>query len=98
MKHGGSYVLVWGCTSAAGVGTLKFSDGLINHRIYIDILKRTLISSAEKKIVRGNFICMEDNDPKRTTYNTSVTSNLVNTIFTKRCQKTLFKFLLKIIL
>lgn len=76
MKHGESYILVWGYTKAAGVSTLKFSDGLINHRIYIEILKRTLISSAEKIIDKGNFIFIEDNDPKRTTYNRNVTSSL----------------------
>lgn len=70
VKHGGGSVTVWGCMSAAGVGTLQFIDGIMNHRVYIDILKCNLLFSAEKMGIKDNFVFMQDNDPKHTAYNT----------------------------
>ena len=46
VKYGGGSVLVWDCMSAAGVGSQHFIDGIMNHRVYIDILKNHLHSSA----------------------------------------------------
>lgn len=72
VKHGGGSVLVWGCMSAAGVGSLHFIDRIMNHRVYIDILKNHLRSSATKMEIGDNFIFIRDNDPKHTAYNTKL--------------------------
>lgn len=72
VKHGGGSVLVWGCMSSAGVGSLDFIDGIMDHQQYIDILKRNLLPSAQKLGIRNNFIFMQDNDPKHTAFNTKL--------------------------
>jgi len=56
VKHGGGGVLVWGCMSASGVGNLHFIDGIMDHKMYIDILKTNLHPSAAKMDLEGNFI------------------------------------------
>lgn len=77
MKHSGGSVLVRGCMSAAGIGTLHFIEGMMNRRVYIDILKCSLSSSAEKMDIKNNFIFMQNNDPKpqHITQHTSVFKN-----------------------
>lgn len=40
-------IMVWGCMSAKGVGTLHFVNGLVNAQKYIDILRNSLIPSVE---------------------------------------------------
>ena len=49
VKHGGGSLMVWGCMSAAGVGSLEFIDGIMDHKAYIKLLKKNLASSAEIK-------------------------------------------------
>lgn len=66
VKHGGGSVMVWGCMSADGVGKLRFIDGIMNSRGYIDILKNDFLPSVEKLNLKTNFIFMHDNDPKHT--------------------------------
>lgn len=56
MKHGKGSVIVWGCMSAAGVGTLQFIDGIMNHWVHIDILKCNLSSSAEEMDIKLKII------------------------------------------
>lgn len=70
VKHGGGSVLVWGCMSATGVGSLHFIDEVMDHKVYINILKEHLHSSAVKLGLENNFVFMQDNDPKHTAYNT----------------------------
>ena len=72
VKHGGGGVLVWGCMSASGVGNLHFIDGIMDHKMYIDILKTNLHPSAAKMDLEGNFIFQQDNDPKHTALNTKL--------------------------
>jgi len=64
VKHGGGHVMVWGCMSAAGVGSLVFIEGIMEKMQYLDILKKNLLQSAEKLGVRGDFRFYQDNDPK----------------------------------
>jgi len=64
VKHGDGSVLVWGCMSAAGVGNLHFIEGIMNHVMYIDILKQNLRSSSIKMGMGNQFIFQQDNDPK----------------------------------
>lgn len=70
VKGGGGSVLVWGCMSAVGVGTLHFIDGIMDHRMYIDILKTNLPLSVAKMGLNGDYIFMQDNDPKHKAWNT----------------------------
>jgi len=69
-KHGGGFVLVWGCISATGVGKLHIINGIIDHKVDIEILKENLHVSTQKLEISGNYIFQHDNDPKRTAYNT----------------------------
>lgn len=70
VKHGGGSIMVWGCMSAAGVGKLHFIEGVMDHRMYIRILKENLSASAEKLGLKGKYIFQQDNDPKHTAENT----------------------------
>jgi hypothetical protein len=72
VKHGGGSVMVWGCMSAAGVGKLHFIEGIMDHKKYIEILKKNLAASAEQLGLTGNFIFQQDNDPKHTAKNTKM--------------------------
>lgn len=72
VKHGGGSVMVWGCMSANGVGNLHFIEGTMDHRMYIDILKNNLRSSAQKMGLGDDFIFQQDNDPKHTARNTKL--------------------------
>jgi len=69
VKHGGS-VLVWGCMSATGVGKLHIINGIMDHKMYIEILKENLHVSTQKLEISDNYIFQHDNDPKHTAYNT----------------------------
>lgn len=68
VKHHGDSVIVWGCMSAVGVGSLQIINKTSNHRIYIDILKCNLLSSAERMGIKDDFVS-HDNNPGHTVYN-----------------------------
>jgi len=70
VKHGGGSVLVWGCMSATGVGKLYIINGIMDHKMYIEILKENLHVSTQKLEISDNYIFQHDNDPKHTAYNT----------------------------
>lgn len=70
VKHEGGSVMVWGCMSSKGVGNLHFVEGIMDHMMYIDILKKNLRASAEKMGLGEDFIFQQDNDPKHTARNT----------------------------
>jgi len=72
VKHGGGSVLVWGCFSSHGVGKLVFIDGIMDHKMYINILKENLKKSAEDMGIGQHFYFQQDNDPKHTAYNTKM--------------------------
>lgn len=69
VKHGGGSVMVWGCFSANGVGSLVFIDEIMNAKLYIDILKKNLRQNAAKLGIINSFKFYQDNDPKHTAYN-----------------------------
>lgn len=56
IKHDGGSVLVWGCMSAAGVGNLHFIDGIMDYKVYIEILKKNIHASAQKLGLADNYI------------------------------------------
>ena len=66
-KHRDGNILIWGCMNATGVGNLHFIEGIMNHLMYIDILKQNLRSSAIKMGMGNQFIFQQDNVPKHTT-------------------------------
>ncbi|GBL80825.1 Transposable element Tc1 transposase [Araneus ventricosus] len=68
VKYGGGGVLVWGCMSASGLGNLVFIDGIMNHALYLNILKDNLKLSAQNLGIGNNFF-YQDNDPKYTPLN-----------------------------
>ena len=72
VKYGGASVSVWGCISAKGVGNLVFIDGIMDHKMYINILKDNLSSSAEKMGLNNDWIFVQNNDPKHSAWNTQM--------------------------
>ncbi|GBL77614.1 Transposable element Tc1 transposase [Araneus ventricosus] len=69
VKYGGGGVLVWGCMSASGLGNLVFIDGIMNHALYINILRDNLKLSAQNLGIGNKFVFYQDNDPKHTALN-----------------------------
>jgi transposase len=65
VKHGGGYVMTWGCISSKGVGMLEFIDGTMDKYKYCSILAKHLPQSAAKMGL-DSFIFQQDNDPKHT--------------------------------
>ena len=64
VKHGGGSVMVWGCMSSAGVGNLEFIEGTMDKNMYLNILRRNLLQSAENLDIKEKFRFYQDNDPK----------------------------------
>ncbi|GFV63976.1 transposable element Tc1 transposase [Trichonephila clavipes] len=63
VKHGGGSVMVWGVWILSnGVGNLVFIDGIMDHKLYVDILNSNLKESAKKLGLDGNFIFQLGND------------------------------------
>ncbi|KAH8270914.1 hypothetical protein KR026_004632 [Drosophila bipectinata] len=69
VKHGGGHVMVWACMAASGVGNLVFIDGIMDAKMYLNILKENLPQSAEKLGILDRFRFYQDNDPKHTAAN-----------------------------
>ncbi len=57
-------VNVWGCFSYHGLGALHLIEGIMDKKIYKQILKDQMLPSARALFPRRNFIFQEDNDPK----------------------------------
>lgn len=72
VKHGGGGLMVWGCMAASGAGNIEIINGTMDHRYYIEILKRNLKDSAQKLGIGDNFQYYQDNDPKHSALNTKL--------------------------
>jgi len=46
--------MVWGCMGSAGVGNMEFIDGVMDHKMYIEIIKRNLKHEKDESI-RANL-------------------------------------------
>lgn len=53
-------IMVWGCISAKGLGTLHFIKGTVNAAKYQDVLEHSLLPSAAKLHPSGDFIFQQD--------------------------------------
>ncbi|KAF2353516.1 hypothetical protein FHG87_015729 [Trinorchestia longiramus] len=58
--------MVWGCFSSSGVGKLHIIEGIMNGRIYREILKEQVLPSARLLKLKRGWKFQQDNDPKHT--------------------------------
>lgn len=63
VKHGGGSVMVWGAFSAKGMGPLHRIEGIMDRKVYLNILENVMLPYAKHYVGRG-FIYQQDNDPK----------------------------------
>jgi hypothetical protein len=56
-------IMVWGCMSSLGVGSLHFIEGTVNAAKYQSILQESLLPSVGALHPDGNFIFQEDGAP-----------------------------------
>lgn len=70
--RGRGSVLAWGCVSANGVWDLCFVDGIMDHKVYMNILKTHLPRSVNNMGLNGDYIFTQDNDPKHTALDTKL--------------------------
>ncbi|GBN86039.1 hypothetical protein AVEN_205914-1 [Araneus ventricosus] len=61
--------LCGGCMSTSELGNLVFIDGIMNHALYLNILRDNLKLSAQNLGIGSNFVFNQDNDPKRMALN-----------------------------
>ena len=66
VKHGGGSIMLWGCFSAAGTGSLSKVDGIMKKEDYAEILHKNLKPSVQKLKLGRHWIFQQDNDPKHT--------------------------------
>ena len=67
VKHRGGSITVWGAISASGTGDLVKMYGIMDKKVYHNILVRHRIPSGSRLIGLG-FIFQEDNNPKHSNY------------------------------
>lgn len=53
-------IMVWGCMSAKGLGTLKFIEGTVNAQKYQDILQESLLPSVASLYPGEDYIFQQD--------------------------------------
>ena len=61
--------IIWGCRFYSGVKELDFIGGIMNHKVYIDILKTNIHAIAQPLELSIDFTFMQDNDAKHATLN-----------------------------
>uniref|UniRef100_A0AAY5KQQ2 Tc1-like transposase DDE domain-containing protein n=1 Tax=Esox lucius TaxID=8010 RepID=A0AAY5KQQ2_ESOLU len=69
VKHGGGSIMLWGCFSSAGTGTLVRVEGIMNSSKYQAILSQNLPASVRK--LKMKFTTFQhNNNPKHTSKST----------------------------
>lgn len=63
VKHGAGSVMVWGTFSAKEMGPLHRIEGIMDQKVYLNILENVMLPYAKHYVGRG-FIYQQDNDPK----------------------------------
>ncbi|GFX20578.1 hypothetical protein TNCV_3489341 [Trichonephila clavipes] len=56
LRHGGGGFLAWECKSVSELGNLVFFDGIVNHELYLNILKINFKLSAQNLGIGDDFI------------------------------------------
>lgn len=64
VKFGGGSVMVWGCMSYYGVGPLVFIESIMDHKMYLQILRGNMRPYAHRMGIADTFSFYQDNDPK----------------------------------
>lgn len=65
VKHGGAKVMIWGSFSYNGVGPLYEVKGIMDQRVYVEILDNVMLPYAEWNMPL-KWVYQQDNDPKHT--------------------------------
>jgi transposase len=65
VKHS-KYVMVWGCFSWYGCGSLVFIRERMTQYVYVDIINDHIMTDAMNMGISDDFIFQQDNDPKHT--------------------------------
>jgi len=66
VKHNGGSVMIWGCFSRHGVGSLWFIEDIMDRFCYREILQKNLLQSGKKLGLEKELVFQHDNDPKHT--------------------------------
>ena len=67
VKHGGGFVMFWGCFAATCTGCLKSVQGTMKSQDYQGILERNVLPILRKlRVSRRSWDLQQDNDPKHT--------------------------------
>ena len=64
VKHGGGSIMLWGCFSASGVGSLERVEGIMKKEDYKKILDDNLKKDARELGLGRRWLFQHDNDPK----------------------------------
>lgn len=66
-KFGGGKVMVWGCITPWGIGTLHRITSMMDHRMYQEILSKSLLGTFRNYGTNScGIIFQQDNNPKHT--------------------------------
>lgn len=63
VKHGGGNVMVWGGFSRDSVGPIHRIEGIMDQKVYLEIMKNIMLPHGKDKMPRG-WVLQQDNDPK----------------------------------
>lgn len=65
VKHGGAKIMIWGCFSYGGVGPIHPIKGIMDKRVYVNIMSEVMLPYSEWSMPI-KWVFQQDNDPKHT--------------------------------
>jgi transposase len=68
VKGGGGTVMVWGCFAGNKLGKLHRIKGIMDQHVYHTVMQTQLVPSIKSLFPNGDFVYMQDNDPKHTSH------------------------------